>query len=328
MDVSTYRKKYDEYRERVKQQHERRSAHLEAARATGVGLDAFAIADTAGDEDPAADAIAVIRNRDEDAENRAVTLHSISSEIAKREDLIDMVLGLLRDTTEPMVLRLEALRILQALNFSSALFNTKRPEYIAALRELVNAEELELRERVLELLAQENDEYVQRRLVEGLNDPSKALLPPEKAIPLLGYDIHASHFPLLREMVMKPPSAAAKREALRLLAADPASKEMLASILTNKKESRETRRISALALRALSPEAFDAHARQIVFDDDENQSLLATSINALTHSNVQQTATQSRELDKRIEQLSEQTHSKDVKRAAQIYMHKQSQQPE
>lgn len=328
MDASNYRKKYDEYRERIKQQRARRSAGLEAARAAVGGLEAFAAADIPGGEDPAAEAIAVVRNRDEDAENRAVTLHSISSEIAQREDLMDWVLGLLRDATEPKVLRLEALRILQALNFSSALFTAKRPEYISTLREVANTEDMEVRERVLQILAQEKDEYAQRRLVEGLKDPTKALLPPEKAIPLLRNDIHADYFPILREIVTRPPSAAAKREAIRLLGADPASRELLVDVLNNKKEGRETRRVSALALQALSPEVFEEHARRIVLDGDENQDLLATSINALTHSKVQQTAREDPEVSKRVERLSKQASSKEVKRAAEMYMYRQSNQPE
>jgi hypothetical protein len=320
MDVSSFRKKYDELQERISQQ--RQSSDVSA-----LGLESLAAvgdAGTAAENDPVEEAMAVVRDRNEDPELRAVTLHAIAIEVGGREDLIDSVLALLRDTAEPAVLRLEALRILQTLNFSSPIFSTKRAEYMALLRELINAEDLTLRQRVLEILAQEMDEYAQRRLLEGLEDPSKALLPPEKAIQLLGYDVHAEHFPILRQMVMKPPSAAAKQEAIRLLAADPASQDLLAGILHDKKQSQATRRASALALQALSPQAFQEHARRIVLDEDENSDLRATSISALAHTMGQEALSQDTELTEKVERLQKHSSSKEVKRSAASYMSKEN----
>jgi hypothetical protein len=332
MDVSSYRKKYDELRER-KQQHEtQRMSSLglsEAAfseESAGVAFAAGTFAQ-AGSE-VIDEAMGVVRNHDEDAELRAVTLHSIAIDIGNREDLIHMVLGLLRDSQEPTVLRLEALRILETLNFSSAIFNTVRPEYMAVLRELINVEDLTLRQRVIEILAQEKDGHVQKRLVEGLEDPSKALLPPEKAIQLLSYDIHAEYFPILREMVKKPPSAAAKREAIRALSADPASKDLLADLLNDKKQSQEVRRISALSLQSLSPEAFEPHARRIVLDEAENSDLRATAMTGLTYSRGQAASSQDTELTQQVERLQEHSSSNEIQRSAAQYISKQNEPSE
>src|SRR5437667_255576 len=86
--------------------------------------------------------------------------------------------------------------------------------------------------------AGDEDEYVQRRLIEGLERRSKALVPAAKAVQLLGYDVHAEYFPLLRQIVRQPPTRAAKREAVRLLGADPASKQLLLDLFKDKRESR------------------------------------------------------------------------------------------
>ena len=71
------------------------------------------------------------------------------------------------------------------------------------------------------LLAQQKDGFAQKKLLEGLQDPSKALVPPEKALQLLGYDVHAAGFRAARTILENPPNPVAKQEALRLLAADP-----------------------------------------------------------------------------------------------------------
>lgn len=328
MDVSSYRKKFDEQMERMAEHRERQRVLAEESGPASGGLMGFAAADAGAPvgEDPVEEAMAVVRDRNQDAELRAVTLHSIAIEIGQREDLIHTVLDLLRDSAEPTLLRQAALRVLQALDFSSDIFNTVRPEYMDVLREIINAEDLTLRQQVLEVLAQERDEYAQRRLLEGLQDPSKALVPPEKAIQLLGYDVHAEYFPVLRELVKKPPSAAAKREAVRLLAADPASRDLLADILTDKKQSPEMRRISAISLQALAPEAFEEHARRIVLDDDERDDLRATSLSALANFKGQEALSQDTELSDQVERLQKRSSSKQLGSAAAQFISKKNEE--
>ena len=112
----------------------------------------------------------------------------------------------------------------------------------------------ELRQRVLGILAREKDAYAQKKLLEGLRKPEKALLPPEKALQLLSYDVHADAYPVAREIVEHPPNPLAKREALRLLAADAASAPIFEKLVRDKNESVELRQLGAAALHALKPE--------------------------------------------------------------------------
>jgi len=270
-----------------------------------------------------AEAIDVIRDEEEDAELRASALHAIDIEVGKREDLIDWVIRLLRDSAEPAELRLAALRVLQQSNFSGPAFNPKRPEYLAALRTLIDDQVASLRNRALAILAQNKDEYAQRRLLEGLGDSSKALVPPGKAVQLLGYDIHAEHYPILREIVQNPPSPEAKEEAVRLLAADPTSKELLTERLQDKGEARGVRIASAAALQSLAPAEFEEQAKQIVLDDEEYDDLRATAINGLSLFADQEALDQDTELTGRVEQLSEASPSEEVTRTANRFLRRQ-----
>jgi HEAT repeat protein len=304
------RQGYRDFSDRSKPAEERREALHRAAALRG--------------QDEVTEAVDVILDRGEDTALRASALRAIGIEVGKRHDLIDMVIGLLGDSAEPSEVRLVALRVLQQGSFRAAIFNPKLPEYLDALRTIIDDSDVSLRQQALEILAQRKDEYAQRRLLEGLRDPSEALVPPEKAIQLLGYDIHAEHYPILREMVQNPPSLEAKQEAVRLLAADPNSKDLLMERLQDKDEARDVRIASAAALQSLAPAEFEEQARHIVLDEDEYDDLRATAISALAHFADQEALSQDAELTRRIEQLREETPSEEVGRTADRFLSKQS----
>jgi hypothetical protein len=65
---------------------------------------------------------------------------------------------------------------------------------IEALRPLIDEDDLTLRQDALEMLPQEKDEYVQRRLLVAveLRTPLAGTL--GKTVQLLSYDIHSDYF--------------------------------------------------------------------------------------------------------------------------------------
>ena len=139
----------------------------------------------------------------------------------------------------------------------------------------------ELRQRVLGALMREQDGFAQKKLLDGLKDPAKALVPPEKALQLLSYDVHADAYKIAREIVKKPPNDDAKREALRLLAADAKAAPIFEKVLRDKKELRENRQIAASALHSLNPDKFQQYARKILLDKSDYDDIRATSLVAL-----------------------------------------------
>lgn len=333
MDVEEYLKQYKKELESGDDERTRYREFLNKSRSVSERLEGLESSANSSDQDEVSESINIIRDRDEDVQIRVTAIRGISNEIGESPELIDLLLSLVRDNTEPVALREPALRVLQQLSFSSVVFRTKRPEYLDVLRSIIDDQDAELRQQAIGVLAKEKDEYVQRRLLEGLEDPSKALIPPEKAIQMLGFDIHAEHYPILRDMVKSPPNPAAKKEAVRLLAADAASKNMLAEILSDKGEDKEVRRTSAIALESLDPAEFEDRAKQIALDEDESDDLRATSLSGLGHFSSLEAVSIDSSFDESVAQLRDKTASEDLRRAAEMYMNRrggrlQSTQPE
>ncbi len=267
-------------------------------------------------------ALKIATNADEDAGKRIAAFAGIARAICDDKERLEDVIKVLRDTRTPQAVRLAALRTLQSASFSVVKFTPCRPEYLAALRSLIDDPDPELRQRVLGILAREQDGFTQQRLLEGLQRREKALVPPEKALQLLRYDIHADAYPVAREIVSKPPNPAAKREALRLLAADAASAPTFEQILRDKNEPLEIRQLSASALHSLSPKKMQAYARDIVLDGSESDELKTTSLTALTHFGDEAAVTQDDALQKTVDTLKDEAPTQNLKDSARNFLKK------
>ena len=191
------------------------------------------------------------------------------------------LLKVLRDGSKPIDVRMAALQSLGAAAFSVADFDSVHADYIAALREVSTDSHEQLRRRALGILMRNKDGYAQKKLLDGLKDSAKALVPPEKALQLLSYDVHAGAYSAARSILKKPPNDEAKREALRLLAADTKSTPLFEKVLRDKKELRVNRQIAASALHSLDPAKLQARARKILLDKSDYSDIKATSLTAL-----------------------------------------------
>lgn len=266
-------------------------------------------------------AMAVATSASQSTKARVAALAQLPTAVCGDEGNLQAILKVLRDKNEQRDVRLAALQAVQAASFSVVAFESCREDYIATLREIAEDPDPELRQRVLGLLAREKDGFAQQKLLEGLQHPEKALLPPEKALQLLSYDIHADAYPVAREIANKPPNPVAKREALRLLAADANAAPMFEKILRDKDETAEIRQISAAALQALKPETLQAHAREILLDPSEQGDIQATSLTALTQFGDQKAVGGDAALLKRVDALKAASSSK-VKQSARRFLSK------
>jgi HEAT repeat protein len=195
------------------------------------------------------------------------------------EDLV-RILG---DSNESAEVRRAALHALQQLTFKVPTFAKIRPAFIETLRKVIDDSDAKLRGEAVEALAQEKDEYVQRRLLEGLKHDGKKLVDDQKAIQFLSYDVHAEHFPILRKLAQDSPDAGTRREAVQALAADPHSANLLYDIYDDKREDEEVRSASGSALMNVAPERFEERAKQAVVDESDAESVRAASLTALTY---------------------------------------------
>jgi hypothetical protein len=253
---------------------------------------------------------------------RVAAMPQVSLAAVKNDDNPQAILSILRNKDEPVEVRLSALQQLAAASFSAEGFETWRGDYIVALREVATDADPEIRQRALGLLARENDDFAEKKLLEGLRDPEKALVPPEKALQLLGYDVHAEAYSVAKEIVENPPNADAKREALRLLAADPNSVPLFEKILLDKDELRENRQISASALHALNPDKFQEHARDILLDKSEYDDIQATSLTALTQFGDDEAIAKDKALLKSVDRLSAGEAQAKYKQSARKFLSK------
>ena len=322
MDVSEYRRQVEAQAEAAARAEPAFKTALRNARESG-RADARAVATSAATEgDDLSTALGVLA--DSDAGNEAFTaaLQAMGLEVDDHPELIDALLEYLRDAANPSGRRLTVLNLLQEISFRMVGFPAKRPEYLAVLRSIIEDPDSQLRRVAIGILAREKDDHVQRRLIDGLEGTSKALVPAAKAIQFLAYDVHSEYFPIAKRIVVNPPNQAAKVEAVRLLAADPSAKGLLVGILEDRGEKLEVKMAAAVALQSLDPGEFERQARRIVLDDGEDDQLRALSLNALAFFGDPAARSEDEELARTVETLTSRSRSRSVKKAAAGYLAK------
>jgi hypothetical protein len=253
---------------------------------------------------------------------RVAALAEAPLAICETDENLQSVLAVLRNKDEPVEVRLAAIDSLATAAFSVIAFESCRSDYIAALREVSQDPNPEIRESALGLLAGEKDGFAQKKLLEGLKKPEKALVPPEKALQLLSYDVHSESYSVARDIVTNPPSAVAKQEALRLLAADAGSAPFFEKVLRDKGELRENRQIAASALNALNPDKFQTHAREMLLDKTEYEDIQATSLTALSQFGDDEAVAKDSALLKSVDRMSDKAESAKYKKSARQFLSK------
>ena len=224
--------------------------------------------------------------------------------LAEGVDGLRQAIKVLRDSSETLERRAEALRILQSASFGDEEFDAVRGDYVAALRELTGDKEIQLRQRALGLLARSRDTYAEKVLMAGLQDPDKAVVPATDALHYLSYNLHSGVQSLARSIFNTSKDQGVRQQALRLMANDPQALKTIQNTLADKKESVEVRQTSAAALHALDPKALQNWASKAVLDKSENEEVVATSLTALNQFGDQKQITGNAALRKRLGEMS------------------------
>lgn len=249
-------------------------------------------------------ALAVAKNASYSVDERVSAMSEATMPVGENDESLQAILKVLRDKNEPSEVRLAAFQSLGAAAFSLLAFESARGEYLAALREVSTDPDPVLRRRALGALAREQDGFAQKKLLEGLQDPEKALVTPEKALQFLSYDIHADAYQVAREVVAKPPNTASKIEALRLLASDATAAPIFEKILRDKDESSDVRQVCAAALQSLSPDKLQSYAREALLDPSQPDEIQATSLTAITQFGDREAVSKDTKLRKHVDKLS------------------------
>jgi hypothetical protein len=188
-----------------------------------------------------------------------------------------------RDSSQPTEKRLACLHNIQTALFSVSGFDRFRASFKDALRAVASDKDQELRTRALEMLAINKDDYAQQLLLKGFDNPAEALVPVAKAIQLLAHDDHGVAIPVARKILSGNYDVSAKVEALRALASDPGSKDLVAGILSNRALPQQLRSVSAAVLRTVDPQGFQQLAQRLIVDPHEDDAVKANAIGALDH---------------------------------------------
>lgn len=190
-------------------------------------------------------------------------------------------LEILKDAEAPTPRRLQALRNVQSAAFAAGRFAPYRADYLDALRTVAVDKSEDLRTLALEGLAALKDTVGQALLADGLREPEKALVPAANALAFLSLDDHSAVAPLARLVLERDEPLDAKVAALRTLAVDGGAQDLLESLMRDKAQFREVRKMSAISLQKLNGAAFQRIAQEIALDDQDFEDIRATAWNGL-----------------------------------------------
>ncbi|EUC12340.1 hypothetical protein [Paraburkholderia hospita] len=247
---------------------------------------------------------------------RTQALAQIGNNVVGDRETFKQVVALVKDATANATLRSNALSQLQAATFDPSAFAPYRAAYMTVLRGLRNDPDTGIRQRAFGILAREYDPDTQAMLLAGLDGTREALLPPEKALQLLSYDPHAGAYEVARKIEKAPPNELARREALRVLAADANSVNLFEGVLRNKKEPTEVRQIAAGALNHLAPQHMQNIARDIALDDSESDELRTVGLTALANFGDHSVLTADAQLQEQVRKIADGTASAGLHAAA------------
>lgn len=196
------------------------------------------------------------------------------------ETAVRLLLDILADEAASPEHKVTAIERLGGATFQPVRFAPFHAEYVERLRELAVGEDRQLRFLALDRLTLDDDEVGKRLLRESLEGSRPPLVPPATATRFLARDEHGDAAPLFRELA-RTGSVRVREQALRALAADPESVELLATISSDKTERPKVRELAAMSLKANSPERFAQVARDLVLDEADDDRLRTAALSAL-----------------------------------------------
>lgn len=193
--------------------------------------------------------------------------------------------GILSNAATPEPDRIAALNILAAESFKAQEFAALRPDFMEALRNIVRGEQTpnELWREALTRLALEGDETAKDVLRNILKSKESARISQADALRLLAIDDHAGLSELAQEIFRTSDDIETRSEALRAMATDPSTKDLVASVFSDTSHDAALRKAAGTALQRLDPNAFGAKAAQVIADPDEDDAVRAASISALSN---------------------------------------------
>lgn len=186
-------------------------------------------------------------------------------EIARDPRQIDSLVRIINDPGSSVDDKVAAINTLNNVSNFSPEVRSRMAEIVNALRGMMRSPDQSLRMSALSTLAWMKDEVAQALLlqeVESDKQEEDKVVPTPMAILLLGRDEKALPAPLLRRIAQNPPTPESREEAVRHMAADRESFDILKEIMEDDKNSLEVRSMIPNMLSSIDAPAFLTTARK------------------------------------------------------------------
>ena len=224
----------------------------------------------------------IVTDKQEPAAVRAGVVQLLTKYRGHTEEFVRLLISILTDLSEPAELRKTAMLQIRVLALEGPVFKKFLSIVIEGLRKLIRDEDKHIAREAIDLLAYQKDEWLQRELKEGLENPEKAIVPDETAVYYLSLDPH-NFLDTFRKVAEESQDEKAKIMSIRALSADTGSADFLLSLFQNKTQSSEVREASAHALDAQNPDLLLAKSVEAFKDDEEqDRHLLTVLLSKLT----------------------------------------------
>ena len=227
-------------------------------------------------------AMLVLADRSQPDAERIELMRRLGASLSRDPGYIEALLTIVTDRDDSPDVRTAALRLLGSAAFQVVRFRPHRTAYLDALRELIDDPVPGLRHTAVSVLARENDDVVQQVLLDGLRGDRPLPVDRALAIELLAEDDHLDNLPRLQEFYRSDDEGDRVSE-VRYMGSYPAAQDDLESVLRDKRESASVRQQSAASLRLLAPERFEAVAKEISVDTDDDPAVRAACLQTLNH---------------------------------------------
>lgn len=268
-------------------------------------------------------AMSLFNDKQEQPVVRMLALQKVVNAIGDNKTYVENILVVLNDETASAELRKSVFTALQTLDFSSNAMIAKRSDFKVVLRKLLDDDNPELKAMSAEKLALQKDEYVQRRLLKGLQEKDESLVPAAKAIQLLAYDAHANYYPVVRNILANEATdSTTKVEAIHALAFDQESKPLLQNLMQDKTQLKQIRVSSATAMELGHVNDFIAAAKRIVLDEDDYDDIRIACLSSLAHQQSRDAVFNDDQFVQKISLAKNLTGIKNLKKMSELYLGK------
>lgn len=197
-------------------------------------------------------------------------------------DDVDTLIDRAEDTSQSVKTRLAAIHQINQIAFDRRAFKDHNAAYDRALKTLRLDKSSRVRQAAFERLALSMDHETRQMLQDSLSGAGQTLVPDKLAATLLGMDDHASSRDVLREATGHSDNGI-REVALRGLAADASSGDLMERIALNGEEPIDIREAAILSLKIADPARFANMAQRLATNGDEDARLRATAVSSLAH---------------------------------------------